>query len=414
MSEEMTVQGGSDTRLLKILTYSMFFLFAMTSDAVGSLLPTLIVEFHLSMKSAAALHYAPMASIGAGALLAGSLAHRIGRKVALLAGLSIYGASSLLFAFGHSFSHFVALSACAGIGISIFKVGAFTLLGDIARSAREHTSLMNKVEGFFALGAIVGPALVATLLSIHQSWKYLYVIAAAVCALLIAVALLVAYPATAPPSGAIDPLRMMRVLRSPYALGMSLLVMLYVTTETAIYVWMPTYLQGYTGMHPWLAGYALSTFFGLRAAGRFLGPWLLARFAWSAVLAALGGAVLCCFAASLYGGPTWGLYALPLSGLFMSLIYPTLNSKAISCFRSAEHAAVAALVLFFTACAAGGGPVAMAAVSDACGGPRYGFVLATGFALVLFVGLLVNGIANPTQRHLRDMERSQYGGGAID
>jgi hypothetical protein len=39
-------------------------------------------------------------------------------------------------------------------------------------------------------------------------------------------------------------------------------------------------------------------------------------------------------------------------------------------------------------------PLAMGAVSDAMGGPLYGFALATGFA-ALFFGFLLNNIFNP-------------------
>ena len=38
------------------------------------------------------------------------------------------------------------------------------------------------------------------------------------------------------------------------------------------------------------------------------------------------------------------VYLLPLSGLFMSMIYPTLNSKGISCFPKVEHGAVAGVI----------------------------------------------------------------------
>ena len=52
-----------DTGLLKWLTCLMFLIFAMTSDAVGSVIPAVIEEFKLSMKAAGALHYVPMAAI---------------------------------------------------------------------------------------------------------------------------------------------------------------------------------------------------------------------------------------------------------------------------------------------------------------------------------------------------------------
>jgi fucose permease len=363
----------------------------------------------LSLRAASAFHYAPMIAIAAGALGLGFLADRIGRKRTIVIGLAIYAVSSLLFAFGGEFGFFVALLAAGGIGVSVFKIGALALIGDVARSTREHTTFMNTVEGFFAVGAIVGPAIVATLLAAGLSWKYLYVIAAAICLLLVAAAAFARYPVAAltEPAGASFGVTL-RKMRDVHALGFSVLIMLYVAVEVAVYVWMPTYLQGYTGAASWLAAYALTIFFVLRAAGRFLGAWMLRKLSWSTVLVAFAAAIFACFAGSLLGGPDQAVYLLPLSGLFMSVLYPTLNSKGISCFARSEHGAVAGVILFFTALAAAVGPLAMGAVSDALGDIKYGFVLATGFAALLFAGLLINRVFDPAGARLARRDDSDY------
>jgi len=199
----------------------------------------------------------------------------------------------------------------------------------------------------------------------------------------------------------------MTLIKNPYALGFSVLIMLYVAVEVAIYVWMPTWLEDYTGPTPWLATYALTIFFILRAAGRFLGAWLLNHLAWDTVLAVLAAAILLCFAGSLAGGPGLAVWLLPLSGLFMSVMYPTLNSKGISCFPKDEHGAIAGVILFFTAFAAAIGPLAMAAVSDVFGNIRFGFILATGFALLLFLGLVWNKFATPAAGRLAHFELAE-------
>jgi fucose permease len=394
-----SAQGG--TGLIRVLTCMMFFMFAMTTDAVGSIIPSLIDEFDLSLSAASAFHYVPMVAIALGGLVLGFLADKYGRKLTIILGLVLYGIGSLLFIVGNTFGFFVVLLGLSGVGVSVFKVGALGLIGDITRSPREHTSLMNTVEGFFAVGAIVGPALVATLIAAGISWKYLYVAAAGICGLLTVTALLVNYPAIQHTSKTPASLgQSLALMKNPYALGFSSLVMLYVAVEVAIYVWMPTWLEDYTGPTPWLATYALTIFFILRAAGRFLGAWLLNHLPWDTVLAVLSAAILLCFAGSLAGGPGLAVWLLPLSGLFMSVIYPTLNSKGISCFPKDEHGAIAGVILFFTAFAAAVGPLAMAAVSDAFGNIRYGFMLATGFAVLLCLGLVWNKLKTPAANQL--------------
>lgn len=401
-------QRQHNQRMIRWLVCMMFFTFAMTTDAIGSVIPEVIEQFRLSMTAASAFHYATMAGIAIGALCLGYLADRLGPKATIMIGLAAYGASSLVFAISDVFLAFVVLLGIGGLGISVFKIGALALIGDVSVSTVSHTRVMNTVEGFFAVGAIVGPAIVATLIASGVSWKWLYVIAAVICAILIGIAGRVDYPSSPRQRERARPREMLVVMRDKAAVGFSFLIFMYVATEVAIYVWMPTLLQAYTGAIAWLPVYALTIFFALRAIGRFLGAWFLGRLRWGAALALFGSAIFLCFAGALALGVDSAAWLLPLSGIFMSIIYPTLNSKGISCFPKAQHGAAAGVILFFTALAAALGPLAMGAVSDAYGDTRAGFVLATVFAFLLFVGLLVNFLADPAGQRLRNADREDY------
>ncbi len=400
---------GHNLTAIKWLTFLMFMMFAMTTDSVGEIIPDVIEEFHLSLTAAGAFHYANMVAIALAAIFLGYLADKLGRKKTIIIGLILFALNSYLFAMGNSFLFFVALLVVSGAAIGIFKTGALALVGDISRSTSEHTSTMNTVEGFFGVGAIIGPAIVTKLLSSGFSWKWLYVIAGSICVLLIVTASMLKYPKTVKTvDEPIDFRRTMGMMKNTYALGFSLGIFLYVAAECAIYVWMPTLLEDYSGSYTFWAAYALSIFFILRAVGRFLGAWVLQRYNWTSVMALFSLAILVCFVGSIAGGLSYAIWLLPLSGLFMSMIYPTLNSKGISCFPKTEHGAVAGVILFFTCAAAAAGPLAMGVVSDIFGHPRYGFVLATLFAALLFVGLLLNWIYNPARERLAKLDSSEY------
>ncbi len=394
--------------LIKGLTFLMFMMFAMTTDSVGVIIPEVIKEFHLSMTVAGAFHYAAMSGIAFAGFFLGYLADKLGRKKTIILGLVLFALNSYLFAVGRSFMFFVILLVISGAAIGIFKTGALALIGDISTSTVEHTSIMNTVEGFFAVGAIIGPALVAHFLAVGLSWKWLYVIAGSICVLLIFTASFVSYPQTASTAESVDLKRTLAMMKNPYALGFSAAISLYVAVESAVYVWMPTLLAGYRGPVAWMALYALSIFFVLRAGGRFIGSWMLGKFNWAAVVTLFSFAILACFLASMIGGIRYAVFLLPLSGLFMSVIYPTINSKGISCFRKPEHGAVAGVILFFTCMSAVVGPLAMGAVSDSFGDPKYGFMLATGFAAFLFISLLLNWIYNPARQVLRTLDQTEY------
>jgi len=400
------METGRNLAAIKALTFVMFMMFAMTTDSVGVIIPEIIKQFRLSLTAASAFQYATMGGIAAAGFCFGFMADRLGRKATIVLGLVLFAADAYLFVLGKSFVFFVALLAISGVSIGIFKTGALALIGDISHSTTEHTSIMNAVEGFFGVGSIIGPALLAKLVVSGVDWKWLYVIAGTMCVLLVLLAFLVRYPTTTHTTE--EPTSFRRTLsmvRDPYALGFSLGEFLYVATECAIYVWMPTLLAGQNGF---FAIYSISIFFLLRAGGRFVGAWTLKRFSWTAALALLSAAIMLCFVGSIIGGTGVAVYLLPFSGLFMSVIYPTINSKGISCFPKSEHGAVSGVLLFFTCVSAAVGPLAMGAVSDAFGGARFGFILATGFSGLLFLGCLLNWIFNPSKERLKSLDETQY------
>lgn len=93
----------------------------------------------------------------------------------------------------------------------------------------------------------------------------------------------------------------------------------------------------------------------------------------------------------------------------MSVIYPTINSKGISCFSKAKHGSIAGIILFFTAAGAALGPLAMGVVSDMFGADaKIGFILATFFSGILLVGFVLNFIYKPTEIHLQQLNASEY------
>ena len=104
-----------DLRLIKALTYVMFAMFAMTTDSVGIIIPEIVKTYRLSLTSAGSFQYATMAGIALAGFLLGPLADRYGRKSTIVAGLTLFAASSYLFIAGSSFAFFCVLMAASGV-----------------------------------------------------------------------------------------------------------------------------------------------------------------------------------------------------------------------------------------------------------------------------------------------------------
>lgn len=409
MKNQQVQTAEYNQKNIKWLTYLMFMMFAMTTDAVGVIIPEVMKEFNLSMTAAGLLHYGPMTAIALAGIFLGFLADKIGRKKTIIVGLALFAINSYLFLLGNTFCFFLVLLIISGAAIGVFKTGALALIGDMSKSTNDHTSTMNVVEGFFGVGAIIGPFLVSYFLTRNVDWKWLYVVAATLCIVLIIIAFFAKYPETKKSTEeSINIKRSLHMVKDKYAFGFSMAAFLYVAVEAAIYVWMPTLIAGYDGSFVFIALYALPIFFILRAGGRFLGAWMLQRFDWTVVMTISSFAILLCYGFS-FVNESATVVLLPLSGLFMSVIYPTINSKGISCFPKTSHGSVAGIILFFTAAGAAIGPLLMGVVSDIFGSnATYGFMFATVFAFILFIGFLLNMIFKPTHIRISNLNESEY------
>ncbi|MBR9912277.1 MAG: MFS transporter [Gammaproteobacteria bacterium] len=407
MNNNNSANAGADHfGHVRMLTYAMFFIFAVTTDAVGVIIPVIIEQFSLTLLQASTFHYAPMIAIAAAGIGLGFLADKLGRKIVILLGLGLFSLVCILFAVGSTFGVFLILLICMGISVGLFKTGALALIGDISTSTNQHTKTMNFAEGFFGVGAIIGPALVTYLLRNDVDWKYLYVIAGVVSVMTLWLASTVKYPKKiVTETHKVDWRSSMRLMKDGHALFFSAGIGLYVIIECAIYVWMPTLLLGYDGPATFLAAYALSIFFIFRAIGRFLAAWILNFISWQVTLVLFSGTIFAFYLISSVQGVEAAVWLLPISGLFGSVIYPTLNSKGISGFHADQQGAAAGLILFFTAASAALGPLIMGLIGDIFGHVSYGFMFATACTAVLFFGCVYNFIKDPTAHRLKLMDR---------
>jgi fucose permease len=226
-------EGRRNLAVVKTLTYLMFAMFAMTTDSVGLIIPEIVRTFRLTLTAAGTFQYATMAGIALAGLGLGTLADRLGHRRTIIAGLTLFAAACFLITTVNSFVFFAGLLGLSGIAIGVFKTGALALIGDLSSSTTEHTSIMNMLEGFFGIGAIIGPAVLARLLGAGLPWTRLYLLAGAICAILIVVASVVRYPETARTTAAGGADGTLAAWKNPYVLVFSAAAQLQATEAQA-------------------------------------------------------------------------------------------------------------------------------------------------------------------------------------
>jgi AAHS family 4-hydroxybenzoate transporter-like MFS transporter len=144
-------------------------------NSIGWAVPSLIHTWHLPPPAFTTAFLWSSVGIMVGALSAGPIGDRAGRRPLLIASLLIFGLASLLSAFAGSLLILSVLRFFTGLGIGGAFPGAATLAGDFAPRRLRATMIMATFTGA-PVGGFLGGQLVALLLHEGFAWPVIFLI----------------------------------------------------------------------------------------------------------------------------------------------------------------------------------------------------------------------------------------------
>lgn len=320
-------------------------------------------------------------------LLTGPLSDWMGnRTVLMVAGILIF-TGVVGFSTMESFALLFGAMMVIGLGMGAIEVGGNALIVDIHRE--EQGRYLNLLATFHGVGSLLVPLYAAWLLGMGISWRQAFQWTLPLAgALFLLFLLLPSPPKTIQSSGnsGFDwhALRT-RGFTGPM-IGFYIAIALYVSTELGIGAWLVEFLIQVKGMDLTTASFFLSGFFGMLMLGRIVGSFVVERIGYlrSILLAASGG--LICLLIGVFGPPSLAFF-VPLTGIFLSIIFPTITA-AVSRLHTQNTGTM--LGLLFAAAGVGGalGPWAIGVAGDAVG-IELGFALTAIFCISLIVALVI-------------------------
>jgi AAHS family 4-hydroxybenzoate transporter-like MFS transporter len=141
--------------------------------AIGFVAPSLAQEWHATKAALSPVMSAALVGLAIGALAAGPLADRIGRKKVLVGSVLVFGIFSIACAFAGSVAELTVLRLLTGIGLGAAMPNATTLTSEYA-PARKRSFLVNTMFCGFTVGASAG-GLVAAALIPQYGWRSVFV-----------------------------------------------------------------------------------------------------------------------------------------------------------------------------------------------------------------------------------------------
>jgi fucose permease len=355
---------------VRVALFSAYFLFAILLNSVGTVILQSIASFGVSKEGASILEAFKDLPIAAVSFLVASFLPRLGYRRAMIIGFAAVGAACLVMPIAPSFAMTKILFFTVGASFALIKVSVYSTIGLLTTDSNRHASLLNTIEGFFMIGVLSGYWVFAAFIdpanAASLSWLNAYWVLAVVAAANVVLLLVVDFPpAVVSKNGkglAGEFTAMIALLWKPAVLVFVISAFLYVLIEQGIGTWLPTFNNEVLHLPHSMSVQATSIFAAALAVGRLSAGVVLRRLDWywllNVCVVAMGVLIVLTLPLARAIEPqanlTWATaplaaFILPLIGLFMAPIYPAINSVILSSLPRERHAAMAGLIVVFSA-----------------------------------------------------------------
>ncbi|MBX2843904.1 MAG: sugar MFS transporter [Flammeovirgaceae bacterium] len=338
--------------LIVFLILLTFFVISFLTNILGALNPNVSASYTLTETMAGFLPFAFFIAYGIMSIPSGFLLEKLGEKKMMIIAFFLAFIGALLFAHFPKFNIYVISLFTIGAGMATLQVVINPLL---RVSGGEENFAFNSVlaQLIFGLASFISPqmytylvtnldkgniekpfiGLLSSLVPHDLSWVSVYWAFGLLSFLMIVVILFIKFPKVELQEdekvGSKE--SYLELFKNKYVILYFLGIFAYVGTEQGISYWMSKFLSNYHGFDADTVGAdAVSYFWGLMTIGGILGLVLVKLFdsklvlRWFTILAILS------VMAGLSAGPNMALWALPISGFFLSVMYPVIVSLGLN------------------------------------------------------------------------------------
>ncbi|GHV25146.1 hypothetical protein FACS189498_3120 [Spirochaetia bacterium] len=290
-------------------------------------------------------------------LSAGAFISRFSFKKALMLGFLAVMLGMGVFFFSNSFWAATGVFLIIQVGLSYFEIGIngmgskfFTVKAGL---------MMNLLHFCYGIGAIAGPRFAGFISTLpNAGTRYIYPAGIPFVFIMMVITLLIRFSPEAsetvdteknPENIEAKKMTFLNALRQPVAWGFGIILGLSGTVEAGFVNWSVLYLQDVYQYDPALGGAAfISFYFILYTFARLFGGFFIEKIGYVNSLFLASISIFVILAAGFVLGER-GIWALPFSGIFISIFWPTMLAVNISVFKeNAQVVSSAMLPIAFT------------------------------------------------------------------
>jgi len=337
--------------LMIMLIMLIFFVISFLTNILGPIIPDIIKSFSLGIGLAGFLPFSFFIAYGIMSVPAGLLIEKYSEKTVMISAFILAFAGALLFAVFPRFSVALPSLFIIGIGMAMLQVAINPLLRH-SGGGENFAFYSVLAQLVFGLASFLSPQLYSYLVhNVHSGntslfirildpivpanleWASLYWVFALVVLAIIVVIWLIKFPKVELlEDEKIETGQAFReLLRNRQVILFFIGIFAYVGTEQGIANWTSKFLQTYHNVDPATTGAnVISYFWGLLTLGCLLGLLLLKLIDSRKVLLVFTSFAIITLAFALFGSATVSIYAFPLTGFFLSVMWSVIFSLALN------------------------------------------------------------------------------------
>jgi fucose permease len=329
-----------------------FFVISFLTNILGALNPNVSQSFTLTDTMAGFLPFAFFIAYGIMSIPSGLLVEKWGEKRMMVLAFILAFLGALGFVIHPDFNVFIISLFTIGTGMAALQVVINPLLR-VAGGEAQFAFNSVLAQLIFGLASFISPqmysylvlnidkgnvqkpfiGLLTGLVPKAMSWVSVYWVFAVIGLLMIIIILLVKFPVVELKEDEKigSKLSYAELLKNKYVILFFIGIFCYVGTEQGISYWMSKFLKVYHGFDPDTVGAnAVSYFWGLMTVGGMLGLVLLKLLDSKVVLRWFTILGIVCLITGLTGSARVSLWAFPIAGFFLSVMYPIVVSLGLN------------------------------------------------------------------------------------
>ncbi len=300
-----------------VMTFTAMFFLAIADGARGIFIPTFKQVFNVEDSAIGMLFTMSSFAYFIGSYIGSALCPKFGQKNIILFGIILASGAFFSASFAFSFTYLVICYVMANLGFSIMAIGMNTLIPMMPFLYLG--VLMNLLHFFYGLGSTISQRITGLMLSVGISWQNIFQYFSFGFILLFILYLFVTMPIAKVTEEKHD-----RRIKNKKLLAISCICLaMYVAAEIQTANWLFNYYQYGLHINTNKGSLYVSLFFAFFSFGRLFGGFVAEKIGYlrSITFSLVISTILYTIGIILEHS---GVFIIAISGLFFSIVFPTL------------------------------------------------------------------------------------------